>query len=86
MVCISVLPESEGTTSESSDKSHIPSAVVVFVIVVVVVIVHCSLLLLLLFLLFNLATSESSDKSNIPPAGTNSTFHSLQIFYTLPNV
>ena len=36
MECISVLPESEGTTSESSDKSHIPSAVVVFVIVVVV--------------------------------------------------
>ena len=81
MVCISVMPESKGTTSESSDKSHIPSAVVVFVVVV------CSLLLLLLlFLLFNLATSESSDKSNIPPAGTNSTFHSLQIFYTLPNV
>ena len=80
MVCISVLPESEGTTSESSDKSHIPSAVVVFVVFV------CLLLLLLLFLLFNLATSESSDKSNIPPAGTNSTFHSLQIFFTLPNV
>ena len=79
MECKSVLPESEGTTSESSDKSHIPSAVVVFVVVV------CSLLLLLL-LLSNLATSESSDKSNIPPAGTNSTFHSLQIFYTLPNV
>ena len=74
MECKSVLPE-------SSDKSNIPSAVVVFVVVV------CSLLLLLLlFLLFNLATSESSDKSNIPPAGTNSTFHSLQIFYTLPNV
>ena len=34
----------------------------------------------------NLATSESSDKSNIPPAGTNSTFHSLQIFYMLSNV
>ena len=74
MECISVLPESKGTTSESSDKSHIPSAVVVV----------C--LLLLLLLLSNLAPSESSDKSNIPPAGTNSTFHSLQIFYTLPNV
>ena len=74
MVCVGVLPQSEGVTSKSSDKSNIPSAVVVFVVVV------C------LLLLSNLATSESSDKSNIPPAGTNSTFHSLQIFYTLPNV